>query len=329
MNPSTKIGIDNYGLFPLDMAPIETLQWAVTNGADGVAFSGLEEKHRVLCQPDYLKEMKAFADDHNLYLEWGGGQHFPIDLNNWEVKKISQINQQAAEEAQQLGTPIIRSCSGGLMRWNPESLATKILMERMAEELSSQLQMLRDYQVVLAIETHFELTTFEILQVFDWCGVEPGDCLGICLDTMNLLTMLEDPVMATERVIPWVVSTHIKDGGIIMTDQGLRTFTTPIGKGVVDIRQIARMLLKNNPCVNLNIEDHGGSFELPVYNPAFLQEFPDLSAEEMVSIFKLAGETKTKMDQHQCHILDRSEWPDICDQRMADNLLYLKTLLNG
>ena len=48
------------------------------------------------------------------------------------------------------------------------------------------------------------------------CEAEPGGWLGICLDTMNLLTMIEDPVMATRRLLPWVVSTHIKDGGVLM-----------------------------------------------------------------------------------------------------------------
>jgi len=141
-----------------------------------------------------------------------------------------------------LGLQYLRSVfvhsSGGLMRWNPDSLPTIQLMEEMAEALSKQLQMLRDHQVILAIETHFEFTTFELLRVFEWCSITPGDCLGICLDTMNLLTMLEDPVPAMKRVLPWIVSTHIKDGAIRLTEDGLQSFTCPVGKGVIDLGAI-------------------------------------------------------------------------------------------
>ena len=193
-----KTGIDNYGLYPLDLDPMETLKWAVENGAGGVAFSGLNEKNRQKCTEAYLKDLKKYADDEGLYLEWGNAQHVPRDLSNYEKLDIREMNKKAVEEANVLETKIIRSCSGGLMRWNKESIPTIQLMYEMAEELTAQLPMLRDHNVILAVETHFEFTTFELLRVFEWCGVKPGDCLGICLDTMNLLTMLEDPVMRPE-----------------------------------------------------------------------------------------------------------------------------------
>jgi len=45
-----KVGIDNYGLSPLGMHPLEVLAWARENGAEGVQFSGLsaEERERKL-----------------------------------------------------------------------------------------------------------------------------------------------------------------------------------------------------------------------------------------------------------------------------------------
>jgi hypothetical protein len=63
-----------------------------------------------------------------------------------------------------------------------------------ARALRDQKALLTDFGVVLAIELHFEFTTFELLRLFEMCGARPGEYLGVCLDTMNLLTMLEDPV---------------------------------------------------------------------------------------------------------------------------------------
>ncbi len=324
-----KIGIDNYGLYPLGLDPLETLQWALDHRADGVAFSGLDEVSRSKCNPQYLKEIARFARDNNLYLEWGGGQHIPRDLGNWGIRELVEINRKSAEEARILGARIIRSCSGGLMRWNPDSLSTVQLMEEMAEELSSQLQMLRDHQVVLAIETHFEFTTFELLRVFEWCNVSPGDSLGICLDTMNLLTMLEDPLAATERILPWVVSTHIKDGAITIIDKGLRTYPCALGDGIVDLESIISLLSGIDKRINLSVEDHGGEFDLPVSDLRFLKEFPDLSSGEFDKIMNLASKSQNLSESGMCEPLPREDWPQHCEKRLGEDIITLKRIVNG
>ncbi|MCX6226921.1 MAG: TIM barrel protein, partial [Bacteroidia bacterium] len=297
-----RIGIDNYGLFPLGLDPMETMQWALDHGAEGVAFSGLDEEQRRKLDCNQLLRLKDFAEEHNMYLEWGGGQHIPRDLSTWVKKNLFNHNRTAAQEAAKLGTRIIRSCSGGLMRWNPKSLPTQQMLDEMAVALSAQKQMLMDYNVILAIETHFEFTTFELLRLFEACGAKPGEWLGICLDTMNLLTMLEDPVMATERVLPWIVSTHIKDGALRvpafagMTEKGVgfKSFTAPFGQGVIDFDQILTLLTSLNIPLNLNIEDHGGDFDIPIFDPVFRSEFPDLTDVEMEKLIVLSEKTKLK-----------------------------------
>ncbi len=321
-----RVGIDNYGLFPLGLDPMETMQWALEHGAEGVAFSGLDEVQRRKLDCNHLLRLKDFAAKHGMYLEWGGGQHVPRDLSTWEMKDLFIHNRTAAEEAEKLGVNIIRSCSGGLMRWKPESLPTRQLLEEMVTALSAQKQMLMDHQVILAIETHFEFTTFELLRVFEACGAKPGEWLGICLDTMNLLTMLEDPVMATERVLPCVVSTHIKDGGIIETENGFKTFTAPFGAGIIDFETIFTSLnsLTSLHPLNLNIEDHGGDFDIPVFNPVFRKEFPDLSDAEMEKLVLLSNKTKEKMAAGTLAVLERKDWPGVCEGRMAGNIIALK-----
>ena len=41
-----RVGINNCGLFPLNLSPLDTLRWAVAHGAEGVAFLGLQPEHR-------------------------------------------------------------------------------------------------------------------------------------------------------------------------------------------------------------------------------------------------------------------------------------------
>jgi sugar phosphate isomerase/epimerase len=323
-----RVGIDNYGLFPLKLDAFQTLQWAIDSGAEGVQFSGLVPEENQRIDPAKLKDLSQLASSNDLYLEWGGGQHIPLDMQTWTKTEIFEVNKKAAREAEILGTRIVRSCSGGLMRWNPDNPKTGTLLEETADALRSQKQMLKDHNVILAIETHFEFTTFELLHLFDMCDAEPCDYLGICLDTMNLLTMLEDPVSATERILPWVVSTHIKDGGLILDSDDLISFPAEIGKGVIDITEITGFLGSLSHRVNLSIEDHGGSFMLPVSNPHFRAEFPDLSHEEFSRLFKLADRTKDRMECEGLAIVEREQWPAICEERLKRDLSALKKLVS-
>lgn len=323
------IGIDNYGLEPLLLNPLAILEWAQKNGAEGVQFSGLTPEQKENIDNKYLKDLAQFAASHNLYLEWGGGQHIPFDMKTWKKKDIRKINRAAAQQAAVLGTRIIRSCSGGLMRWDPESPSTQTLLKEMAKSLKSQRQMLKDHNAILAIETHFEFTTHELLRLFKTCGAEPGDYLGICLDTMNLLTMLEDPVTATERILPWVVSTHIKDGAILLTSEGFVTFPAEIGKGVINFQKIIEGLVSLPHEVNLSIEDHGGRTHLPIFDPDFLSRFPDLTADEFSILVQLSQQTEGEFRTDRLDITEREEWPEICEGRLIRDIQTLKELFRN
>jgi sugar phosphate isomerase/epimerase len=215
------------------------------------------------------------------------------------------------------------------MRWNPETPSSERLLSEMITTLKDQKSMLMDHNVILAIETHFEFTTFELLRVFEECNTSPGEYLGICLDTMNLLVMLEDPVCATERILPWVVSTHIKDGAIALNDKGLCTFTVETGKGVVDIKRIVTMINSLPYEVNLSIEDHGGNFVMPVYNPDFLAEFPDLETDEFIKLIELVQESQQKIADRKISPLPRENWPAVCEERVKKDIVTLKNLIAG
>jgi sugar phosphate isomerase/epimerase len=321
-----KVGVDNYSLFPLNLEPLEVLEWAKRNHADGVSFSGLPEGSG---KPDdeYLRSLKAFGKEHNLYIEWGGAQHIPRDMNSWSKKDLLQHNRNAAREAEILGTRIIRSCSGGLMRWNQANPSTGILLREVTETLKAQKQMLMDHNVILAMETHFEFTTFELVRIFEMCEAEPGEYLGICLDTMNLLVMLEDPVRATERILPWVVSTHIKDGAITLADRGLFTFTVETGKGIVNLKRIIELLDTLPVEVTLSIEDHGGEFTMPVYDPDFLAEFPNLEKEEFIKLIELVQLSQQKIVDGKISPLSRDDWRAICEKRVKEDIVALKKMI--
>jgi 3-oxoisoapionate decarboxylase len=320
-----RVGLDSYGLYPLRLNPLQIMRWAQDHGAGGVHFSGLDPWCREIADEAYLCELGAFARDNALYVEWGGAQHIPRDTGNWGRKDLFETNRSAAQQAATVGTRIIRSCSGGLMRWQADSPMTETFLQETVAALSAQKQMLLDHNVILAMETHFEFTSFEILRLFEQCEACPGEWLGVCLDTMNLLTMLEDPVWATRRLLPWVVCTHMKDGGIAQTPEGLVSFPVPVGCGVIDFPAILKLLSALPHSVTLSIEGHGGSFSLPIYDAWFLSKFPDLTAAELARLLRLSQQTAQK-SASGCRSIGRDQWPDVCEKRLAGDILAMKAL---
>jgi 3-oxoisoapionate decarboxylase len=321
-----RVGVDSYSLGPLRLGPLALLDWAKAHGADGVHFSDVYFEPGQAPNEELLSDIGRGAAERGLYIEWGGGQHIPFDTTTWQPRDLRPINEAAASQARTVGARVVRSCSGGLMRWSDRAPPTEALLRETARALRAQKSLLTDFGVVLAIELHFEFTTFELLRLFEMCGVEPGDYLGVCLDTMNLLTMLEDPVAATERILPWVVAVHAKDGALRMTDTGLESFTAEIGSGVVDFRRILARLATLDRTIHLSVEDHGGSFALPIYDPTFLSRFPDLTAAELARLVQLAGVGHERMVAGVIAPLPRADWPQHCATRVARDIVSLKEI---
>jgi len=324
-----KVGVDSYSLKPLDLTPFELLEWAVMNGADGVQFSEVHVPPGTVVDKTFLQELRSYAGENRLYIEWGGGQHIPLDLETGRPRDILAVNRKAAAEAGLVGSPTVRSCSGGLMRWKKEAPSTDEFLRLMAASLREQKPMLRDSGVVLAIETHFEFTSFELLRLFEMCGAGPGEYLGICLDTMNLLTMLEDPAAASRRLLPWIVTTHIKDGGLMLTADGFVSFTAEAGKGVIDLAGIIEPLAAVHPQITLTVEDHGGDFLIPVNDPDFLARFPDLAVPELVGLLRLAVRTRALMEAGKLAVLPRDRWPAACEPRVRRDIQSVRRLMGG
>jgi sugar phosphate isomerase/epimerase len=321
-----RVGVDSYSLRPLNLDPFELLDWMKRNGGDGVQFSEVNLPPGRRLDKTFLRELSQYAKEQRLYLEWGGGQHIPFDLRTGRPVDIFKVNRRAAEQAQTLGLTAVRSCSGGLMRWTDEAPPTGVLLQAMARSLRAQKRMLGDLGVTLAIETHFEFTTFELLRLFTACGARPGEYLGICLDTMNLLTMLEDPVMATKRVLPWIVMTHIKDGGVLLTENGLVSFPVEAGKGIVDLDEIIRLLAALGHRLHLSLEDHGGEFLIPIFNPSFLLKFPDLNVVELSRLLSLALESRRLVEREDIAVVERNRWPEVCEDRVRKGLRNIKRI---
>jgi len=125
------------------------------------------------------------------------------------------------------------------------------------------------------------------------------------------------------------VTTHIKDGGILMTADGFVSFTAEAGKGVVDLPAIIESLAAAHPHITLTVEDHGGDFLIPVSDPEFLARFPDLAVPELVNLQRLALRTRALMDAGKLAVLARDRWPPACEPRVKRDIRAVRQIVGG
>ncbi|MEN0119078.1 MAG: sugar phosphate isomerase/epimerase family protein [Agrobacterium cavarae] len=171
--------------------------------------------------------------------------------------------------------------------WNEQLLAIEKVLLKLAP-------VARANGVHLNMETHDEITSFEILRLIEKVG---EDCMGVVFDTANGLQRGEHPVYAARRVAPYVRQTHIKDAYVGRAPGGLDFQTRPVGHGIVDFATIVPILAAANPDLNLSLEVAASVEDKPrkanprqcieIDDPAWRAAHPDLDVEELDAYLSL------------------------------------------
>jgi sugar phosphate isomerase/epimerase len=184
----------------------------------------------------------------------------------------------------------------------------------------------RELGLRVALETHLDATTFQLLRIIDAVG---ADVVGICLDTANVLLRMEDPLEAARRLAPHVVMTHTKDAALLFHEEGLRWQCRPCGQGSVPFPEILELLTDHSPDLTLSIEDHAGLFELPIYNADWIATFTDLTPAELALLLRRAWQTGRRLStrrQEDPEVLETIPWEERVLPRLDAAVRYLKDL---
>ena len=149
--------------------------------------------------------------------------------------------------------------------WQDQLAATAKFLKKLAP-------IARDLGIHMNLETHEEITSFELVRLVEDVG---PDTVGIVFDTANVLQRAEHPVWAARRVAPYVRQTHIKDALIAFDGAVLDFQMRPCGKGVVDFHAIMPILAAANPDLNLSIENYESFADRPRTPPKMIIEIAD------------------------------------------------------
>ena len=131
--------------------------------------------------------------------------------------------------AKQAGALAIRvNCLPGRRYENFTNLADwRKAVAQARENIDRALRIVEKQQVPLAIENHKDFTAEEMAALMQ---EKQSRWLGVCLDTGNNISLLDDPMAVVETLAPYAVTTHIKDMAVAPYPDGFLLSEMPLGK---------------------------------------------------------------------------------------------------
>jgi sugar phosphate isomerase/epimerase len=298
-----KLGIDGQKLPEAKKrGPLANLDHVKQLGLEGIFFSTILDMSPGL-DAGALRDIKAKADELGLYLESGLGKINPYcSAEAPELRQAGDgdiiagltrmMEASAAIDCRELWVSPgnFKSAYRGRLAvdrfrtdvtWDEQLLAMEKVLQKLAPAA-------RANGVHMNIETHDEITSFEIIRLIEKVG---EDCVGVVLDTVNVVQRGEHPVFAARRVAPYVRQTHIKDAYVGRAPGGFDFQPRACGGGVVDFATVLPILAKANPKLNLSLEINQSTDDnrrqanprqcIQLDDPIWRAGHPDLTAEEL------------------------------------------------
>ncbi|MGO7637746.1 sugar phosphate isomerase/epimerase family protein [Rhizobium leguminosarum] len=300
-----KLGIDSIKLPEAKKrGPLASLDHVKELGLAGIFFSTALDMSPDL-DSGLLREIRAKADDLGLYLESGIGKINPYCSAEEPALRAAgggdiiagftrMIEASAAIGCHELWVAPGNFKSEYRGRLANDRFRTDVTWEEQLLGIEKVLRKLapvaRANGAHMNIETHDEITSFEILRLIEKVG---ADCVGVVFDTANGLQRGEHPVFAAKRLAPYIRQTHVKDAYVGRAPGGLDFQTRPVGGGIVDFAAILPILAEANPALNLSLEVAQSVADKPrranprqcieIDDPIWRAGHPDLTADELAA----------------------------------------------
>ncbi len=209
---------------------ISTASYGARRFADSLAF--LDHAHQLGAagvqtsvrkwEPALARKLRARMEETGLYLE---GQ-ISLPKNRLEADTFEdQVGQ-----AKAAGVSIFRTVALSGRRYEAfDDLASFRRFRKQAEESLALVEpILRRHRVTLAVENHKDWRIPKLLEIMTRFS---SPVLGVCLDTGNSLSLLEDPMEVVEAYAPHTVTTHFKDMDVRPYADGFLLSEVPLGEG--------------------------------------------------------------------------------------------------
>jgi sugar phosphate isomerase/epimerase len=187
-----------------------------------------------------IDQLRATLDQHGLTLV--------ADTGIVDVPALAEVLPKAARA----GARVVRATLSNILEGARAGIpggwdAHFAEMRRRVAELGP---LLAEYDLVLALENHQDVTSDDLLALCE----AGGERVGITFDVVNPLAVGEEPFAFARRIGPRIFNVHIKDYLIYPTSSGYRLVRAAIGEGVIDWAAMRALLAEVAPAAPQHIE---------------------------------------------------------------------------
>jgi sugar phosphate isomerase/epimerase len=225
--------------YPGFASAIDLLQHTADIGAAGiqVVVNGWDT--------DFAKKVREHREKLGLYLE--GSIGMPSKAEDVPSFEQTVIN------AKEAGATILRTVTSAGRRYEAYHSAAEVddFKKKALESIHWVEPILKRHQVELAVENHKDWTAPELAAAMKGLSSE---YVGVTLDFGNSLALTEQPMDVINTLVPYVVSTHVKDMAVEEYEDGFLLSEVPLGKGFIDLEKAFALCIKQNPKVNFSLE---------------------------------------------------------------------------
>jgi sugar phosphate isomerase/epimerase len=198
---------------------------------------------------EQLSKVRRAALNHHLYLEYNFSlnEKFDTRLNN-TIEDAIDISASLGADIAKISMDIERPRPVGASRHDPIVMKQ---LETIAVKLANAAPKAEKNGVKLAVENHTETFASEIKWLVDQVN---HPWVGACIDTVNSLAVLEDPLVAVEVLAPIAFVIHFKDSEILKTPYGLKFRSVACGDGDIDLKSIYDTICQKSDIQRITIE---------------------------------------------------------------------------
>jgi len=143
---------------------------------------------------------------------------------------------------------IIRPRPVAASRFHPKVLAQ---LKAVANDLEAAIPLAEEAGVRIAVENHCDSYSEEILWLLDRVD-HPR--VGACVDTVNGLHVMEDPMTAIENLAPRAFTNHFRDDRIVFQRYGFKLTGAAVGEGDIDMKRAYEIFRTQSQMKRINIE---------------------------------------------------------------------------
>ena len=307
--PRTAMGICEYSFSasPHTKSTLDFLEYAHALGAGGVQ-TGLDK-----LSPDYVDEVRRRVGELRMYLEVIVGLPEEGYVDDFERHVIA---------AKQAAASCLRSaCLSGRRYEDFASLDQwKRFVAASKDRIALALPIVEKHGIRLGLENHKDWTASELVSLLKSYSSE---YLGVCLDTGNNLSLLDDPMDLVQALAPYAVATHFKDMVVAEYPEGFLLAEVPLGQGFLNLRRMAEVIRRANPQIHFSLEMiTRDPLRIPCLTDKYWVTFPERNGRYLAQMLRLVREHRSSKPLTKVSGLSRDSRQKLEEENVRQCLAY-------